>query len=103
MAEWTRVCGTGDVPAGEGKCFTVNGRQVALFKTADGAFCAVDDSCNHMGASLSDGALDGDVVICPWHGAQFNVRNGSALGPPARGPATTFKVVVRGKDVMVEG
>jgi len=102
MGEFRKVCAATDIPDGEGKCFEVGGAKVAVFNLGGGEFCALDDVCNHMGASLSDGALEGDRVMCPWHGATFSVRDGTAAGPPARGAATTFNVRLDGDDVLIE-
>lgn len=101
MAQGVRVAGTGEIPAGRGQLFEVAGKRLAVFNL-DGAFFAIDDGCTHLGASLAEGALAGDAVICPWHGAQFSLRNGQAFGPPARGGVGCYPCRVEGNDVFVE-
>jgi nitrite reductase/ring-hydroxylating ferredoxin subunit len=46
--------------------------------------------------------LRGDCVVCPWHGATFNVKTGQVAAPPARVGVKTFPVHVEGNDVYVE-
>lgn len=66
------------------KLVHVEGRRIVVARTAEG-FRAFDDRCTHRGGSLAGGTLIGNVVQCPWHGSQFDVRTGEVL----RGPATT--------------
>jgi nitrite reductase/ring-hydroxylating ferredoxin subunit len=61
------------------------GRSYAVFNV-DGAYYVTDDTCTHGFASLSEGMLDGHVVTCPWHGGEFDVRDGRALSPPCTDP-----------------
>ena len=72
---WTAVARPDDVPPGTGRVVNVDGRLIALFHH-DGAFYAIDNRCPHRGGPLGNGALDGDTVICPWHGWSFDVRTG---------------------------
>jgi nitrite reductase/ring-hydroxylating ferredoxin subunit len=51
---------------------------------------------------LGEGALKGDIVEWPWHGAQFNVMTGAVTAPPARTGVRSFSVKVEGSDVLVE-
>lgn len=50
----------------------------------DGRTYAIHDRCTHRGCLLSEGDLDGNVITCPCHGSQFDIRDGTLL----RGPAT---------------
>ena len=54
------------------------GRSIALFNVA-GSFCAIDNTCSHEGGPLGEGELAGEIVTCPWHNAEFNVKTGEAL------------------------
>lgn len=77
------------------------GPGVAVFRTDDGLY-AIDDSCTHQDAALSDGWLDGCFVECPLHAALFDLRTGEPDGPPADGPVRTHPVVVVDGMVFVE-
>ena len=55
-------------------------RRIAVFND-QGTLFAVDDTCTHVGGSLSNGHCDNGVVTCPWHSAQFCLADGRSLGP----------------------
>ncbi len=67
-----------------------------------GAFYAVEDVCTHDGEPLDGGELDGNRVMCPRHGALFDVTTGKALTLPAIAPLPTFDVRVDGDDIYVD-
>jgi len=101
MAKWVRVAGTDEVPVGEGKYFDVEGAPIAVFHVDDN-FYAISDVCTHEESSLAEGELDGDVVECALHGAQFNVRTGQVMALPAVVPVQTYPLRVVGSDIEVE-
>jgi nitrite reductase/ring-hydroxylating ferredoxin subunit len=72
----------------------IGDRRVVLARVEDG-FVAFDDRCTHKGGPLSDGTLACGTVQCPWHGSQFNVRNGSVAHGPAEDPIRVHSVVER--------
>ena len=90
MGETTKVAKANDLAPGKAMCVEVAGQKVALFNL-DGSYYAIGDSCTHVGGPLSDGEVDGKVVTCPLHGAQFDVTTGGVLGPRLAQmcPATT--------------
>jgi nitrite reductase/ring-hydroxylating ferredoxin subunit len=65
--------------------------RVVLARTNDG-LSAFSDRCTHKGGPLSDGALVCGVVQCPWHGSQFDVRDGAVSRGPARESIQVFEV-----------
>ncbi|GAA3562910.1 bifunctional 3-phenylpropionate/cinnamic acid dioxygenase ferredoxin subunit [Amycolatopsis ultiminotia] len=81
-----------DIPVGEAVRVQAD-VMVAVFN-ADGVFYAIDDTCTHQDASLSDGWLEGCAVECPLHAACFDLRTGRPSGPPARRPVRTHQVSV---------
>jgi nitrite reductase (NADH) small subunit len=81
MAEFQTVARTAEIPAGEGRCFEIAGRMVAVFNI-DGKYSAIDDTCPHMGASLSAGYVEQGGVTCPWHAWRFCVTSGTWLDNP---------------------
>ncbi|MBL7932522.1 MAG: Rieske (2Fe-2S) protein [Bacteroidia bacterium] len=58
------------------KLFRINGRRIVVAKAEEGLF-AFEDRCTHQGASLADGVVICGTVQCPWHGSQFNIKNGT--------------------------
>ena len=101
MGEYVKVAQKDEVQPKRGKLIEMHGKKIALFNV-DGRFCAIDDACTHCGGPLSKGDVEGDEVICPWHGAKFRVTSGEVLGPPARQPARCYNVRVNGLDVELE-
>ena len=101
MSRLVKIAQTGDLSPGEGKVFEAEGQTIALFNVDD-TFYAIENACTHVGGSLGEGALVGDQVTCPLHGAQFNVASGKVLGPPAGSDVKSFVVTVEGSDVLIE-
>ncbi|MFF9121435.1 bifunctional 3-phenylpropionate/cinnamic acid dioxygenase ferredoxin subunit [Streptomyces massasporeus] len=87
------VCHLEDLPKGES--FRVEMTPpVAVFHTDDGDLYAIDDTCTHQDASLSEGWLEGCLVECPLHAASFDLRTGVPTCLPARRPVRTHRVTV---------
>jgi 3-phenylpropionate/trans-cinnamate dioxygenase ferredoxin component len=78
----------------------VDGVAVCLTRVGDEVF-AVEDTCTHSEASLSEGEVSGTKIECWLHGAEFDLRTGEALTPPATSALKTFKVEVNGNQVVV--
>lgn len=74
---------------------------VAVFNV-DGELLAVADTCTHEEASLSEGYLEGSLIECPLHGAQFDLHTGEPRSLPACIPLRCFPVQVRDGVVVVE-
>lgn len=73
-----------------------------LVALVEGAPVAIEDACNHAGASLSTGPREGCVVACPLHGYRFDLRTGELLSPRrACAPQRTFDAVAVGDVVHV--
>ena len=75
---------------------------VVIFNVG-GAFYAVQDQCTHEAYDLSEGHLDGYALECAKHGAQFDIRTGKVLAPPALVPVRTYEVRVVGDEIQVAG
>jgi 3-phenylpropionate/trans-cinnamate dioxygenase ferredoxin subunit len=81
-----------DIPVGES--VRVQGQVAIAVFNVDGELFAIDDTCTHQDASLSDGWIEGCAVECPLHAACFDLRTGRPSGPPAKKPVRTHRVVV---------
>ena len=73
-----------------------------LLCNVDGKIYAIEDVCTHDGGPLDQGDLEGECIVCPRHGATFDVRTGDALTLPAVVPVMTFEAEVEGDDIYVE-
>jgi 3-phenylpropionate/trans-cinnamate dioxygenase ferredoxin subunit len=97
---FVRVCSVADIPEGSVKAFRVNGFALAVYHV-NGKFYASEDICSHEHEHLSEGWLDGEVIECPRHGAQFDLKTGAVLSLPATEPIRMFEVKVEGDDIFV--
>ena len=102
MAEFAAVARAGDLVKGEMRAFDVRSTKIAVANVG-GAFHAFDDTCTHMACSLAEGDLEETTVICPCHGAEFDVTSGVVLQGPARKPLATYETRVEGGNLEVEG
>jgi nitrite reductase/ring-hydroxylating ferredoxin subunit/uncharacterized membrane protein len=101
LESWERpACNEGELAYGQMMLVTVGKERVVIGKCADG-IVAFSDHCTHKGGPLSDGALTGCTVQCPWHGSQFDVHTGRVVAGPAASKIDTFDVQVRNREVYV--
>jgi nitrite reductase/ring-hydroxylating ferredoxin subunit len=99
MADFVKVCKTGDVPVGSGKTVDVKGKPVAVFNV-EGTFYAISDTCLHRGGPLGQGELDEKIITCPWHGWRYDVTTGVSQMNPSL-VVEKYAVKVEGDDVWV--
>jgi nitrite reductase (NADH) small subunit/3-phenylpropionate/trans-cinnamate dioxygenase ferredoxin subunit len=100
MATRHRIGTLAELTENEGKRFQIDGHRIAVFRRGSRVH-AVGDSCPHMGASLSDGYLNGCTVICPWHGWVFDLETGvSPFDEDAK--IAVFRVAVENGEVFLE-
>ena len=78
-----------------------DGRSICVARVGDEVF-AVDDTCSHSEASLSEGDITDFKIECWLHGAEFDLPTGEALTPPAVAPIKTYSVSVDGDSVTVD-
>jgi 3-phenylpropionate/trans-cinnamate dioxygenase ferredoxin component len=90
-----------EIPPGTTKRVEVDGVEVLLCNV-DGELYAIADVCTHDGGPLDQGELEGCRIMCPRHGAMFDVTTGAALTLPAVVPLPTYRVRVEGEDVYVD-
>jgi nitrite reductase/ring-hydroxylating ferredoxin subunit len=103
------VAPVGDIPPGEKKLVTVRGRPIAFFNLG-GEFFGLLNRCPHQGGSLCDGVVTGlvqstdpgkysytrkgEIVRCPWHGWEFDIRTGQSWCEPSRIQVRAYPVEV---------
>lgn len=101
MGHWLDVARVEDLPAGTRRVLQDEEFRVAVFNLG-GKFFAFRDECPHDGGILSNGMLEGEVIVCPRHGARFSVKSGAVLGPPAYEDLRMFPVRVADGWVQVQ-
>jgi 3-phenylpropionate/trans-cinnamate dioxygenase ferredoxin subunit len=79
---------------------SIGGREIVICRTKAGLH-ALDNICTHAYARLNEGRLRGTRLICPLHGASFDVRDGRALGAPASRPLATHPIQVVGDRAQI--
>lgn len=100
MAEYVKVAQMSEVPPGTIKGVKAGDQEIALV-SLEGQLYAIGDICPHAHCNLSDGDIEGDRVLCPCHGSEFNVRTGQVVEGPASENVATFQVRVEGDDILV--
>ena len=96
---WRTACRVGELADGEGKTVTLGGKLIAVFHT-QGQYQAIDDTCPHMGASLSGGYIEEGIVTCPWHAWRFRLCDGLWADNP-RIKIGSYPVRVEGDVVQI--
>ena len=80
--EFVQIAPMGDLPNGERLFVEVDEKQIVIFNIGGNLF-ALGDVCSHDDRPLGDGEIEGMDIICPRHGARFDIRTGEALLLPA--------------------
>jgi 3-phenylpropionate/trans-cinnamate dioxygenase ferredoxin subunit len=112
------VAAVHELPAGSRKAVTIKGRPIVVFNL-HGEFFGLLNRCPHQGAPLSEGFLGGllqgeepgkvyctrlgEIIRCPWHGWEFDVRTGQSWCDPARIHARSYPVSVARGPQLVKG
>jgi len=99
MPQFVKVASVGDLAPGKIKTVKAGDRTIALCNV-DGKLHAIDNTCVHRGGPLGEGMLNGQVVVCPWHGWGYDVTTGKCNVNPAAQVAC-YEVRVEGTDVQV--
>jgi nitrite reductase/ring-hydroxylating ferredoxin subunit len=111
------VCKKDELNDGEMKAFTLNKKSIVVVKTKGGEVYALRNVCPHKGPALSLGSLDstctatepgeyllekeGEVLKCPWHSWEFDVKTGCSLFDPENIKVKTYEVTVKENTVFV--
>jgi 3-phenylpropionate/trans-cinnamate dioxygenase ferredoxin subunit len=101
MSIWLDVANIDELAPGARLVVDVDGTGVAVFNLG-GDYFAIRDVCPHDGGDLAKGNLEGEVIVCPRHGARFSIRTGAVLGPPAYEDIRTYPVRVAQGKLQIE-
>jgi 3-phenylpropionate/trans-cinnamate dioxygenase ferredoxin subunit len=112
------VATTSEIPPGSRKLVTVKGRPIAIFNL-EGEYFGLLNRCPHQGGSLCEGAITGllqspepgkyvytrkgEILRCPWHGWEFDIRTGQSYCDPERIRAKSYPVQTAAGKSVVEG
>ena len=95
-----KVAALSAVPKGKLHLVTIGREEIVMFRRED-EILAIGNECPHQGGALCDGWVEGDIVTCPLHGWEFDLRSGACMTIPAeRVPRWT--VTVENGDVYLE-
>ncbi len=97
---FVKVAEVAQIPEGGSKVIYFNRKEVAIFNCR-GVFYAVDNLCPHRQAPLSAGRVEGEVVVCHWHGARFDLRTGKGLEGPHPHDIGCYRVKVEDGEVKL--
>ena len=114
---WTTVCGAAELPPGSKVIVDVDGREIVVARVGDDIL-AVRNICPHQGAPLGEGRLsgtmvpsavgefcygrEGEILRCPWHGFEFDMRTGRSLHDPARMRVKSYAARTFEGDVQIQ-
>ena len=101
MSDYAKVADEREIAEGQARVFEAGDSRVVLCKV-QGKCYAIADVCTHDGGPLGEGDLDGYEIICPRHGARFDVRTGAVLAFPAIMPVESYPVKIESGNVLVE-
>lgn len=95
-----KVASLHDVPPGSSTVISANGESIALFHLS-GEIVVLGNVCPHAGESLGEGTVEGDIVICPGHGWEFDLRSGACMTVPGES-VPRFAVTVEGDSILID-
>lgn len=101
LSGWDQpVCNQAELSEGQAMLTKVAGERIVVARCTEG-IVAFSDHCTHRGGPLSDGAIVGCAVQCPWHGSQFDVHTGRVIAGPATEKIKIYEIEIRDKEVFV--
>jgi nitrite reductase/ring-hydroxylating ferredoxin subunit len=94
------VADTSDIELGHSQSVQIYGIDILICHAEDGFF-AVEDLCTHSMVPLCGGQIEGNYIMCPLHGAVFDLTDGSVQSPPAFEDLRTFKLKIDGTSINI--
>ena len=102
MVEFEQVATVDEIKPGERlSVFYDDDIPILLVQNDDGSFQAVEDVCTHDGQPLTDGPIENGEIVCPRHGARFDLKTGEPKCMPATSAIATLEVKVEGDDILL--
>jgi 3-phenylpropionate/trans-cinnamate dioxygenase ferredoxin subunit len=101
VAKFVKVANVDDLRPGERLFMDFEYVTLVIFNV-EGEYYAIEDVCTHDGGPVGEGPLDGYAIVCPRHGAMFDIRDGAVLMMPAVVPIPTYAIRVENGEIWVE-
>ena len=101
MTDWVDVASEQSFVPGEKLMFDLDDVTRIIVLKIDDAFYAIEELCTHDHLSLEEGEIEGDEIICPFHGARFCLKTGEVKEPPAYEDVTSFPTRVENGTVQI--
>ena len=99
MADFVKVAALSELPPGQKRVVAYDDEEVGLINL-DGTIYAVANICTHDDGPLLEGQIEGKHIVCPRHGARFNLETGAQTFP-AFSPLPRFNVKLEGDDILI--
>ena len=96
------VAKTNEIKPNQIKQVSIDGKDIVVINI-DGSYFAINDTCTHAGGSLSEGKVEGSIITCDWHGAQFDCKSGKLIKFPAKiNDLESYNIVIESDTIFVE-
>lgn len=79
MTSWHKAAEPDEIEDGAVKMVVAAGKVIALARHGE-RYGALDNTCPHAGGPLSQGAVENGLLVCPWHGREYNLSDGTCEG-----------------------
>jgi nitrite reductase/ring-hydroxylating ferredoxin subunit len=100
--EFTAVLPAAELPDATPTKAMLGATALVLVRRGDLVF-ALKDTCSHAGGPLSEGRLDGDTIVCPWHASAYRLSDGAVRHGPSATRQVTYRAQIEGDQVEVQG
>jgi nitrite reductase (NADH) small subunit len=97
---WIAIGKISDIPLRGARCVRTPEGKIAVFRTAENEFFAIEDHCPHKGGPLSQGIVHANAVTCPLHNWVISLETGKALGAD-EGAVRTVQLELRGEEIFI--
>jgi 3-phenylpropionate/trans-cinnamate dioxygenase ferredoxin subunit len=101
MSEWITVIKESEFPPGNRKSLIIKGLPIVIFKLED-AYYAIHNQCPHQNLPLEEGDIEGDLIVCPHHGAKFCIKTGEVKNPPAFEDVVTYPTRIENNIIQIK-
>ncbi|RMD94266.1 MAG: Rieske (2Fe-2S) protein [Calditrichaeota bacterium] len=99
-SKFVKVAEVSQIKNGQNKVVYFYGREVVIFHV-NGQFYAMDNRCPHQGGPLSEGEIENNVLVCPWHGARFDMTTGRGLPGPHKCDVRIYHVKIEDENIKI--